>query len=122
MNQTQNKNLEYYMSLPYTIELTPDEDGYWFAKIPLLEGCMTNGENVYDAIDMIEDAKRGWLMTALDLGIHIPEPEEAVVVSQLPDPNIIIWESEIIKVAGDTGGVLRSNSRSAVLTPKRGIS
>jgi len=29
-----------YLSLPYTIELTPDEDGYWFAQIPLLKGCM----------------------------------------------------------------------------------
>lgn len=39
------KDLAYYLALPYTIELIPDEDGYRFAQIPLLEGCMTNGEN-----------------------------------------------------------------------------
>ena len=74
-NRTPKKTLEYYMSLPYTIELTPDVDGYWFAEIPLLEGCMTNGESQADALAMIEDAKRAWLTTALDLGLPIPEPE-----------------------------------------------
>jgi len=66
--------LEYYMSLPYTIELTPDVDGYWFVEIPLLEGCVTNGESQTDALAMIEDAKRAWLTTALELGLPIPEP------------------------------------------------
>lgn len=70
-----NKNLNYYMSLPYTIQLTPDVDGYWFAEIPLLDGCVTNGESQTDALKMIEDAKRAWLTTALDIGIAIPEPE-----------------------------------------------
>jgi antitoxin HicB len=69
------KNLDYYLSLPYTIELTPDEDGYWFAEISLLEGCITNGESREDALTMIDDAKRAWLETALDLGLPIPEPE-----------------------------------------------
>jgi len=75
MNQPMTKTLDYYLSLPYTIELTPDEDGYWFAKIPLLKGCMTNGESRADALEMIDDAKRLWLETALSLGIPIPEPE-----------------------------------------------
>jgi antitoxin HicB len=70
-----NKNLDYYLSLPYTIQLTPDEDGYWFAEIPLLDGCMTNGESQSDALIMIEDAKRAWLTTALAIGLSIPEPQ-----------------------------------------------
>jgi len=78
MNQKRNKDLDYYLSLPYTIELTPDEDGYWFAEIPLLEGCMTNGANQADALAMIEDAKRAWLTTALEMGLPIPEPEMEV--------------------------------------------
>lgn len=39
------KDLVYYLSLPYPIELIPDEDGTWFAHIPLLKGCMTQGDN-----------------------------------------------------------------------------
>ena len=73
-NQT-SKTLEYYLALPYTIELTPDEDGFWFAKIPLLKGCMTNGANRAEALEMIDDAKKLWLETALSLNMPIPEPE-----------------------------------------------
>lgn len=69
------KDLDYYLSLPYTIELTPDDDGYWFAQIPILRGCATNGHSQMDALAMIEDAKRAWLTAALQLGLEIPEPE-----------------------------------------------
>lgn len=75
MKPETTKDLDYYMSLPYTIQLTPDADGYWFAEIPLLEGCMTNGKDWNDAQEMIQDAKRAWLTTALALGLPIPEPE-----------------------------------------------
>jgi hypothetical protein len=42
---------------------------------PLLKGCITNGENRVDALEMLDDAKRLWLETALSLGMAIPEPE-----------------------------------------------
>jgi antitoxin HicB len=69
-----NKTLEYYLSLPYTIELTPDEDGVWFAEIPRLPGCMTQGDNRIEAMEMIDEAKELWLETALEEDISIPEP------------------------------------------------
>lgn len=69
-----NKTLEYYLSLPYTIELTPDDDGVWFAAIPLLKGCMTQGASREDALIMLDEAKELWLETALEEGIPIPEP------------------------------------------------
>lgn len=68
------KDLAYYLKLPYPIELIPDADGYWFARIPLLEGCITNGESREDALLMLDDAKQLWLESALQLGISIPEP------------------------------------------------
>jgi len=70
-----NKSLDYYLTLPYTIELTPDEDGFWFARIPLLKGCMTHGDSREDALTILDDVKRLWLETALEAGIPIPEPE-----------------------------------------------
>jgi antitoxin HicB len=75
MDRTRDKTLDYYMSLPYHIELIPDEDGYWFARIPLLKGCMTNGANRQEALEMLDDAKQLWLETALSLGMTIPEPD-----------------------------------------------
>lgn len=68
------KNLDYYLSLPYPIELIPDEDGFWFARIPLLEGCMTNGVSREDTLIMLDDAKQLWLESAIELGMEIPEP------------------------------------------------
>lgn len=62
------KDLNYYLSLPYPIELIPDEDGYWFVRTSLLAGCMTNGDSREDALAMIDDAKQLWLETALELG------------------------------------------------------
>ena len=75
MNQEMVKTVDYYMGLPYTIQLTPEPDGGWFAQVPLLEGCMTNGDDWNDALIMIRDAMRAWLTTALALGVAIPEPE-----------------------------------------------
>ncbi len=69
-----NKTLEYYLSLPYIIELIPDEDGVWFAHIPLLKGCMTQGDSRDEALHMLDEAKALWLETALEEGIPIPEP------------------------------------------------
>ena len=69
-----NKTLDYYLSLPYTIELTPDVDDVWFASIPLLKGCITQGDNRDDALVMLDEAKTLWLETALAEGISIPEP------------------------------------------------
>jgi antitoxin HicB len=65
------------MSLPYTIELIPDEDGYWFAKIPLLKGCMTQTDSWEEILPMITEAKELWLEVALEEGIPIPEPVRA---------------------------------------------
>ena len=73
-----NKTLEYYLSLPYTIELTLDEDGYWFAQIPLLKGCMTQGASREEALIMIDEAKALWIETALEEQIPIPEPAGVV--------------------------------------------
>ncbi len=70
-----NKDLDYYLSLPYSILLTPDEEGGWLAEIPELPGCITFGDTQAEALDMIEDAKRTWLIGSLEAGDSIPEPE-----------------------------------------------
>ncbi len=70
------KNLTYYLNLPYSIRLVPDEDGTWFAEIPELPGCMTVGDSKLDALDMLEDAKLTWISGALLAGDVIPEQEK----------------------------------------------
>jgi antitoxin HicB len=67
------KDLEYYLSLSYRIEVYPDEGGYT-AAVPDLPGCITCGESLEEVLELIEDAKAGWLELALEDGDPIPEP------------------------------------------------
>ncbi len=72
-----NKDLEYYLSLPYTITLkrgTGDGEEYWIARVVELPHCMTHGVTQEEALRDIEDAKQEWLKSNLDAGLPIPEP------------------------------------------------
>ena len=68
------KKLDYYMSLPYQIVITPSPEGGYAAKIPDLPGCITQGETRLEVLEMIEDAKRCWLTAELEDEEDIPEP------------------------------------------------
>ena len=67
------KHLQYYLGLPYTIEIVPDEDGY-FARVLELPGCMLYADTVEALSPMIEEAMRDWIKVALKYGEDIPEP------------------------------------------------
>jgi len=72
--------LARYMRLPYKIEIIPDEDMTSFtAVVPELEGCMAFGETIEEAYEMITEAKKLWIETALEEGWAIPEPAEEEV-------------------------------------------
>lgn len=71
--------VEDYLKLPYTIEVTQDEsDGCtgWFAKVEELPGCMTQADTFDELGEMIEDAKRAWIESALEDGVEIPLPRK----------------------------------------------
>lgn len=68
--------VEYYMELPYTIKLTPMENGGYFAKVEELPGCMSEGPTKEKALENIEEAKELWFEAAIEDGYNIPLPEE----------------------------------------------
>jgi predicted RNase H-like HicB family nuclease len=69
------KTIEYYMNLPYKMEIVPDPDeGGYVARYPELPGCMTAGETVESVIKNAADAKKAWLEAALEEGTEIAEP------------------------------------------------
>ena len=71
----ENRDLNYYMGLPYRIEIYPEPDGSGYtAEIPDLPGCLTCADTLVELGEMIEDAKRGWFEVALERGLSIPEP------------------------------------------------
>ena len=64
------KDIEYYMSLPYRVEVVEDkEEGGW--ELP---GCATCAGSVEEGFRLIEDAKRSWLDACIEDGREIPEP------------------------------------------------
>ena len=69
-----NKTLEYYLSLRYDIHVEGLEEGGYAATIPLLKGCMSDGETPVEAVTHLEEAKTLWLEAAIEQNILIPEP------------------------------------------------
>ena len=69
------KTVDYYMSLPYRLEIVPDPDeGGYVARYPELPGCITVGKTVAAAAENAEDARKAWLEVALEDGLEIAEP------------------------------------------------
>ena len=69
------KTIEDYISLPYRMEIMQDPDeGGFVVSYPDLPGCLTSADNLTEAIKNAEDAKKEWLLAALEDGYTIPEP------------------------------------------------
>ena len=68
------KNIEYYVSLPYKVEIIPADEGGYVASVPELPGCITQAETFTEIAEMIQDAKKCWLESVLERGLDVPEP------------------------------------------------
>lgn len=68
-------DLDHYMQINHKIEIIRDEaEGGYVLSIPQLKGCITCADNLEEGILMLEDAKRQWLISALEDGYTIPDP------------------------------------------------
>jgi antitoxin HicB len=73
----EQKDIEYYMQLPYSILLHQIEDEgkeYWIAEIPELPGCKSHGLTVEKAVKSVEEAKKDWILDSLEEGEDVPTP------------------------------------------------
>ncbi|MBP2032568.1 putative RNase H-like HicB family nuclease [Clostridium algifaecis] len=71
------KDIEYYMELNYKVEIIKDkEEGGYILQYPELKGCITCADTIEEGIELLKDAKKSWLESALQDGISIPEPLE----------------------------------------------
>lgn len=65
------------MKLVYEAIFTPFEDGDGFTvEVPDLPGCVTEGDNLAEAIEMGQDAASGWILGELEDGNSIPRPSK----------------------------------------------
>ncbi|HEY7551215.1 MAG TPA: type II toxin-antitoxin system HicB family antitoxin [Hyphomicrobiaceae bacterium] len=58
--------------------LTPEDGGGWVALVPDLPGCMSDGENAYEALQNVQGAIEEWKDAALKLGRPIPKPDDSL--------------------------------------------
>ena len=71
-----NRDLTYYDSLPYRVDLKKDvRDDVWFASCPELPGVKAAGKTQEEALAAARELKTLWLKVAIEKGKRIPEPE-----------------------------------------------
>lgn len=71
------KDLNYYMNLKYPTQITEidhSDGGGYLVEIPLLKGCVSDGETIEEALENIKEAKAEWLAYMLENKLPIPEP------------------------------------------------
>lgn len=72
---TTQKNLEYYLNLPWSYRFEwSDEDDCYIASISELKGCMSYGDTIVEATEMIQDALKSYITNSLQFNDEIPEP------------------------------------------------
>jgi len=75
-----NKDLEYFLSLPYKIEIVPikpEEGGGYTAHLPQFgsNAIVGDGETMIEAIESLKNIKKYIFELLIKKGAEIPEPE-----------------------------------------------
>ncbi|MBO5072408.1 MAG: type II toxin-antitoxin system HicB family antitoxin [Eubacterium sp.] len=115
------------MKYIYTATFVPNEDGTkYYCRVPDLPGCITTGNNIDDAIEMITDAASGWLVVAEDEGNEIPDatPQHELNIPENATCSIIRIDTFAYRAATDTKAVRKNVSLPAwmaTLAETRGV-
>ncbi len=69
--------------LEYTAVFEPAEEGGYVVSVPALPGCATQGETFEEAVEMIKDAIKGYLLVLKKQENEIPLGKSAVVIARV---------------------------------------
>lgn len=101
----QNRTLEDYKRLPYTIYSQPvrDSDGsqYWLAEYIELPGCKTEGETEGDSIANLQELFDEYISARIESSFDIPEPLPAGK-SIIESKRVIIYRKQLVTLPPDT--------------------
>lgn len=85
-------NVDKYLKLPYSTIVVPDvtTDGEpcYAAYSPELEGCMSHGDSLEEALHNLSEVRRLYLSTLVAEGLEVPLPQE----TQAPQETPVKWE------------------------------
>ena len=115
------------MKYIYTATFAPNENGTkYYCRVPDLPGCITTGNSIDDAIEMITDAASGWIDVEEDEGNEIPAPtpQHKLDIPENAICSIIRIDTLAYRAATDTRAVRKNVSLPAwmaTLAEKRGV-
>lgn len=113
------------MLYTYTAVIT-EEDGTFYAKVPDVDGCITTGKSLSEAINLITDALNLCLVVLEDEDIQPAEPTPQADIPHSSGDILTIIQADTIKYRSmtDTKAVRKNVSLPAwmsALADKRGI-
>lgn len=79
--KTKDKPLSFYLALNYPITFYPDDDGGFTVEVADLPGCITQGDDLKEATEMIKEARELWIESAYEDNDPIPMPSTEVEYS-----------------------------------------
>ena len=104
------------MRYAYTAIIT-EVSGKYHVYFPDLNGCITTGHDIPDAIAQATDALSGWLCVAEDEGLPIPVPSKQDVIKKKDGDILTIISADTLKyrAATDSRAVRKNVSLPAWL-------
>lgn len=113
------------MNYTYTAVIS-EENGTFYAKVPDIDGCITTGKSLSDAINLITDALNLCLVVLEDEGIAPAAPSSQSDIPHDATDILTIVQADTIKYRSqtDTKSVRKNVSLPAwmsALADKRGI-
>lgn len=86
------------MSQAYSVHVVPDQTSEgadcYLAYHPELQGCMSHGDTVTEALKNLEDARTLYLETMRELGQEIPPPSTVQTMA--------VWETFVAPVVASS--------------------
>ena len=72
--------------LKYKVIFGLEEDGGYVVSVPSLPGCVTQGDNFEEAVEMVKDLIPTYLSVLQENGEEVPEEKEETIISKVSVP------------------------------------
>ena len=87
------------MKYVYAAIFTSNSDGSYTITFPDLPGCISEGKNLYDALEWAESALKEWLEYLIDKNKEIPKASAYMEIHPEEGQFVSMIKAEIVKVA-----------------------
>ena len=76
--------------MKYTVVLLADPEIGYTATVPALPGCVSEGDSVEEALDMVSEAISLYLESAREHGEEIPHEKPGTIIGEVEvDPTLV---------------------------------